>query len=131
MATLINALVAGGQRVAIDTGRADIAVIFIPNLIKVDLSTDIIRFAGNGPNDPRNPDDAGFSRLSIFGNDVLDIAVIALTSDLRAPNNLKVNPLGFTDVDGVTGNELGFNKVFPYGQRRRTGATSSFRDDRE
>ncbi len=161
LATLINALVAGGQTVAIDKNRADIAAIFIPDLIKVDLSTDPIRLAGNGANDPKNPDDAGFSRLSIFGgdiqesraaghpfrlpsqvlglpagkfyvpggwpngrrfgDDVVDIAVIALTSDLRDPNNLKVNPLNFTNVDGVTANELGFSKVFPYESTPQNG----------
>ncbi len=146
---------------AIDKNRADIAAIFIPDLIKVDLSTDPIRLAGNGANDPKNPDDAGFSRLSIFGgdiqesraaghpfrlpsqllglpagkfyvpggwpngrrfgDDVVDIAVIALTSDLRDPNNLKVNPLNFTNVDGVTANELGFSKVFPYESTPQNG----------
>lgn len=161
LATLINALVAGGQTVAIDRNRADIAAIFIPDLIKVDLSTDPIRLAGNGATDGTNPDDAGFSRLGIFGgdvqesraaghpfrlpsqllglpagkfyvpggwpngrrfgDDVVDIAVIALTSDLRDPNNLKVNPLNFTDVDGVTSNEMGYNKVFPYESTPQNG----------
>lgn len=161
LATLINLLVAGGQTVAIDRNRADIAAIFIPDLIKVDLSTDPVRLAGNGPDDAANSDDAGFSRLSIFGgdvqesraaghpfrlpsqllglpagkffvpggwpngrrfgDDVVDIAVIALTSDLRDPNNLKVNPLGFTNVDGVTTNELGYNKVFPYESTPQNG----------
>jgi hypothetical protein len=154
LATLINLLVGGGQTLAINTNRVDIGAIFIPDLIKVDLSTDPVRLAGNGPGAATNPDDTGFSRLSIFGGDVLesraaghpfrlpsqllnlppgrffvpggwpngrrfgddvvDIAVIALTSDLRDPNNLRVNPLNLTNVDGVTGNELGFNKVFPY-----------------
>ncbi len=161
LATLINALVAGGQTVAIDRNRADIAAIFIPDLIKVDLSTDPIRLAGNGATSTSNPDDVGFSRLGIFGgdvqesraaghpfrlpsqllglpagkfyvpggwpngrrfgDDVVDIAVIALTSDLRDPNNLKVNPLNFTDVDGVTSNEMGYNKVFPYESTPQNG----------
>jgi Domain of unknown function (DUF4331) len=170
LATLINLLVAGGQTVAIDKNRFDIAAIFIPDLIKVDLSTDPVRLAGNGPNDPNNPDDQGFSRLSIFGGDVLesraaghpfrlpsqllglpagkffvpggwpngrrfgddpiDIAVIALTSDLRNPNNLIVNPLGFTDVDGVTGNDMGFNKVFPYEPTPQNGRRILFPQQR-
>src|SRR5262249_11876191 len=102
------------------TNRTDIAGIFIPDMIKVDLSTQPARLAGN-------PDDAGFHRLSIFGGDVLqsqiqpgfgngivpggwpngrrfgddvvDIAVIALASDLRtsppmifgAPNTASLN----------------------------------------
>lgn len=166
LATLINLLVAGGQTVAIDQGRTDIAAIYIPDLIKVDLSTNAVRFAGNGPNDAQNPDDPGFSRLSIFGgdvlesptaghpfrlpgnligadpnkfyvpggwpngrrfgDDVLDIAVIALTSDLRNPAALKVNPLGFTSVDGVDGNEMGFNKVFPYESTPQNGRNIIF-----
>src|SRR5262245_3741300 len=60
LATLINLLVAGGQTVAIDKNRTDIAAIFIPDLIKVDLSTDPVRLAGNSPSDPNNPDDSGF-----------------------------------------------------------------------
>ena len=45
--------------------------IFIPDLIKVDLSTDPCRLAGNGTQQGPNPDDPGFSRLSIFGGDTL------------------------------------------------------------
>ena len=41
--------------------------IYIPDMIKVDLSTAGVRLAGSGPGHPTNPDDAGFSRLSIFG----------------------------------------------------------------
>ena len=166
LATLINLLVAGGQTVAIDKGHADIAAIFTPDVIKVDLSTTTIRFAGNGPNDPNNPDDAGFSRLSIFGGDVLeskvgghpfrlpgnligadaskfyvpggwpngrrfgddvtDIAVIALTSDLRNPAALKINLLNFTDVDGVPSNDMGFSKTFPYESTPQNGRNVGF-----
>ncbi|MEM1249877.1 MAG: DUF4331 family protein [Acidobacteriota bacterium] len=125
------------------TDRTDIAGIFIPDLIKVDLSRDAARLAG-GANDPLNPDDEGFHRLGIFGGDVLiseiqdgfgdgavpggwpngrrfgddvvEIAVIALLSDLRpetinifgAPNTADLN------IDGVTTNEISFNKVMTY-----------------
>ena len=100
-------------------------------MIKVDLSTDGVRFAGSGLNHPTNPDDPGYSRLSIFGgdvltnaagatvpggwpngrrfgDDVLDIAVLAIISDpSRQP------PLIFP-IDGVDKNDIGFNKTFPY-----------------
>ena len=165
LATLINLIIGKGQQVALDKGRADIAAIYIPDLIKVDLSTDVVRFAGNGPNDATNPDDAGFSRLGIFGGDILesraaghpfrlasqnlglpagknfvpggwpngrrfgddvvDIAVIALLSDLRNPNNLKINTFG-GNIDGVTGNEMGFNKVFPYESTPQNGRNILF-----
>jgi hypothetical protein len=114
--------------------RSDIAGIFIPDLIKVDLSTGPARLAGS-------PDDAGFSRLSVFGgdaltssvqaglpgfpqgtipggwpngrrfgDDVVDIAVTALISDLRT-NPLQIaGPAG----DRVDGNDITYNKVFPY-----------------
>ena len=38
---------------AITTQRTDIAAIYIPDLIKVDLSTEGVRFAGSGPAHPR------------------------------------------------------------------------------
>jgi hypothetical protein len=114
--------------------RTDIAGIFIPDLIKVDLSSGPARLAGN-------PDDAGFSRLSVFGgdaltskvqpglpgfpqgtipggwpngrrfgDDVVDIAVTALISDLRT------NPLQIAGPasDRVDANDTTYNKVFPY-----------------
>ena len=123
-------------------GRTDISGIYIPDLIKVDLSTPRARLAGSGPSDPKNPDDPGFSRLSIFGpnggdvlkstiqdpfgnggfipggwpngrrfgDDVVDIAVSALISDLRGPLVIRVAD----GIDGVSANDIGYNKTFPY-----------------
>jgi hypothetical protein len=146
LARLINVLVFNAP-VAPETNRTDIAGIYIPDLVKVDLSTNKARFAGAGAGDPNNPDDAGFSRLSIFGGDVLksniqdpfknggfipggwpngrrfgddvvDIAVTALISDLRDPNNLIIRgPAG----DGVDRNDMGFHKVFPYESTPQNG----------
>jgi len=115
------------------TDRTDSAAIFIPDLIKVDLSTGPARLAGN-------PDDPGFNRLGIFGgdtlesevqegfgdgvvpggwpngrrfgDDVLDIAIIALASDLRVSPPM-INTLG-GNIDGVVTNDITFNKVMPY-----------------
>ena len=137
LAALINALVFNAN-VAPTTNRTDIAGIFIPDLIKVDLSTAPARLAGGGQSDPVNPDDAGFSRLSIFGGDVLtsqvqagfgggvvpggwpngrrfgddvvDIAVTALISDLRVSPPIIRGPAG----DNVDKNDIAYNKVFPY-----------------
>lgn len=140
LAKLINAIVFKGNGPAVETKRTDIAGIFIPDLIKVDLSTPAARLAGSGAGHPSNPDDAGFSRLSIFGGDVLqsqiqdpfangkfipggwpngrrfgddvvDIAVTALISDLRAlPLVIRVAD----GIDGVSKNDVGYNKTFPY-----------------
>ena len=137
LAGLINALVFGSN-VAPTTNRTDIAGIFIPDLIKVDLSTAAARLAGGGASHPTNPDDTGFSRLGIFGGDVLtssvqagfgngtvpggwpngrrfgddvvDIAVTALISDLRVSPPIIVGPAG----DNVNSNDIAYNKVFPY-----------------
>jgi hypothetical protein len=145
LAALINALVFGSN-VAPTTNRTDIAGIFIPDLIKVDLSTGPARLAGGGASHP-NPDDSGFSRLSIFGgdtlmslvqpgfggglvpggwpngrrfgDDVLDIAVTALASDLRVSPPKIVGPAG----DNVDKNDIAYNKVFPYAATPLNGRT--------
>lgn len=74
LAALINALVLKAN-VAPTTARADLSAIFIPDLLKVDLSTVAARKAGGGANNPTLADDAGFSRLGIFGGDVLESPV--------------------------------------------------------
>jgi hypothetical protein len=96
--------------------------IFIPDLIKVDLTTGPARLAGQ----------AGFHRLSVFGGDVLhstltggnvaggwpngrrfgddvvDIAIIALGGAGPGPDYSAVN------VDKVRHNDISYNQVFPY-----------------
>jgi hypothetical protein len=149
LARLINQIVFGGNGPAPETDRTDIAAIFIPDLIKVDLSTEGVRFAGGGPGHPTNPDDAGFSRLGIFGNDtlvsqiqpgfgggvvpggwpngrrfgddVVDIAVTALISDLRVSPPIIRGPAG----DGVDHNDMAYNKVFPYESTPQNGRNHS------
>ncbi|MEO6003739.1 MAG: DUF4331 domain-containing protein [Opitutus sp.] len=147
LAALINAIVFGGKKTAPETGRADLVGIFIPDLIKVDLSTDAARLKGG------NQDDAGYSRLSVFGgdaltskvqagfpgfppgtiaggwpngrrfgDDVIDIAVTAVISDLRT------NPLTIRSADGidnVSGNDAIYNKVFPYAATPHNGRNYS------
>ncbi|MGQ0657770.1 MAG: DUF4331 domain-containing protein [Chromatiales bacterium] len=150
LARLINLLVipGSGLNAAVETDRTDIAAIYIPDLIKVDLSTGAIRFAGNGISSGTNPDDPGFSRLSVFGGDVLtstvqpglpgfpagtipggwpngrrfgddvvDIAVTALISDLRGDPLIIQGPAG----DNVDFNDMAFNKVFPYESTPQNG----------
>ena len=137
LAHLINAIVFAGNGPAPETNRTDIAGIFIPDLIKVDLSTGPCRLAGGG-NSEANPDDAGYSRLGIFGGDVLtssiqtgfgggtlpggwpngrrfgddviDIAITALASDLRVSPPVINGPYG----DNVDTNDIAYSKVFPY-----------------
>jgi hypothetical protein len=141
LAVLINAIVFGGTKTALESGRTDLRGIFIPDLIKVDLSTDRARLAGGGMDHPTNPDDDGYHRLGIFkgdvltstvqtgffnngtvpggwpngrrfGDDVLDIAVSAILSDLRDPANPVV--VVADGIDNVNSNDIAYNKVFPY-----------------
>lgn len=120
---------------AITTARTDLAGIFIPDMIKVDLSTGPAALAGA-------PDDPDFNRLSVFGgdvlissiqdglgngvvpggwpngrrfgDDVLDIAVCAALSDLRDVANLSIACDSTVDVDAVPANDITYNKVMPY-----------------
>jgi hypothetical protein len=138
LAKLLNLIVFEPDIPGIETKRLDIASIYIPDVIKVDLSTQPARLAGGGPDHATNPDDKGFSRLSIFGgdtlistvqkgfgdgvvpggwpngrrfgDDVVDIAVTAAISDLRvSPPEIR-GPAG----DNVSANDIAYNKVFPY-----------------
>ena len=145
LAKLINAIVFNGNGPAPETNRTDIAGIYIPDLIKVDLSTGPCRLGGNGTSTGTNPNDPGFSRLSIFGNDtltstvqagfgggtvpggwpngrrfgddVVDIAVTALISDLRTSPPTIRGPAG----DNVDWNDMAYNKVFPYESTPQNG----------
>ena len=107
--------------------------IYIPDMIKVDLTTGPARLAG----------EAGFDRLGVFGgdvlkstaqdpfnnggfipggwpngrrfgDDVLDIALIALGAAGPADPNQPGFGFSGTDFDGVTENDITFNDVFPY-----------------
>lgn len=144
LASLINSVL---QIPTIQTERTDIASIYIPDLIKVDLSTGPARLAGGGSDHPMNPDDDGFSRLSIFGGDVListiqdgfgggrvpggwpngrrfgddvvDIALTAIISDLRVIPPMVPSVAG----DNVDSNDIAYNKVFPYAATPLNGRT--------
>lgn len=134
LARLLNAIVFRGNPIpGIETNRTDLAGIFIPDLIKVDLSTDAARLAGGGPSHATNPDDPGFSKNSVFGgdtlwsplqqtqvaggwpngrrfgDDVVDIGVSAIISDLRTDP-----PVIRTAGDNVDGNDIAYSKVMPY-----------------
>lgn len=130
-----------GDPVDLQTSRTDLAGIFIPDLIRVDLSTEPTHLAGA----------QGFHRLGIFGgdtltsklqegfgngtvpggwpngrrfgDDVLGIAVIAILSDLRTspPTIFKGFVPSTFNVGGVTHNDITYNMVFPYAATPHNG----------
>jgi len=141
LAALLNALVFAPNPIpGIQANRTDLRGIFIPDLIKCDLSTAPVRLAGGGAGHPTNPDDAGFSRLSVFGgdtihsplqnmmvaggwpngrrfgDDVYDIGVSAVISDLRTNP-----PVIRTAGDNVNGNDVAYSKVMPYAATPNNG----------
>ncbi|HEY3856032.1 MAG TPA: DUF4331 domain-containing protein [Verrucomicrobiae bacterium] len=128
---------------AIENNRTDIAYIYIPDLIKVDLSTGPARLQGGGA------DDAGYSSLSVFGGDtlnsklsggaisggwpngrrygdnVVDIALKALfdsTNILSAGFGIFTTP---NASDNVPTNDMVYNKVFPYESTPHNGRNHS------
>ncbi len=131
--------------------RTDLVGIFIPDVIRVDLSTAAARLAG-GSNSGAVADDAGFHRLGIFGgdtltstvqagfgggtlpggwpngrrfgDDVVDIAVIAVLSDLRT-SPPQIFGDATANIDRVTSNDVGYNKVFPYAPTPQNGRNHS------
>jgi len=143
LASLLNAIHGTS---ALTANRTDIAGIYIPDLIKVDLSTGPAALAGD-------IDDANFHRLGVFGgdvltssvqpgfgggavpggwpngrrfgDDVLDIAVCAALSDLRDPANLQIACDGSVDVDSVLANDITYNKVMPYAATPLNGRNHS------
>jgi hypothetical protein len=149
LGALINTLVFNGGGGFPTTNRTDLVGIFIPDLIRVDLSTAPARLAGGGPAHATTPDDAGYSRLGIFGGDVLtsqvqpgfgngtvpggwpngrrfgddviDIAVTALVNDLR-PDTFSLTFVA-DGIDSVSKNDAVYNKVFPYAGTPFNGRT--------
>lgn len=150
LAALLNALVVPGTGLnpAQESGRDDLVAIYIPDLIKVDLSTGPARLAGGGADHPTNPDDDGFSSLGVFGGDVLtssvqdglpgfpqgtipggwpngrrfgdDVIDIAVTAVLSTLPPLALVVQGPAG-DGVNQNDMVYNKVFPYESTPQNG----------
>ena len=131
LGALINTLLLGGTHPEIATNRNDLVSIFIPDIIKVDLSTPAARLTGTGGDDPAT----GFKRLSVFGGDTLvngngqtvaggwpngrrfgdDVVDIAVNAIL-APAGIFL-PV----VDGVSANDQTYNRVFPYESTPQNG----------
>lgn len=109
------------------SGRADLRGIFIPDVLRVDTTTDPVPVPG----------EAGFSRLSVYGLDVVnspnglresgwpngrrngeDVVDIALTTVASGPTFGLPNANNFPVVnvvgDNVPSNDMPYHTVFPY-----------------
>lgn len=116
VATLIN--VVFGTAFA-TTGRADLAAVYIPDVIRVDTRTGPVPVAGQ----------SAFSRLSFIGGDTVsgtgfsaaggwpngrrvgdDVVDIALTAVASGPSYSAITVVG----DNVSANDQVYHQVFPY-----------------
>ncbi len=115
------------------TGRGDLALVFIPDVCRVDTTTGPVRVAGS----------TGFSRFGFAGGDVVtngagrtissgwpngrrvgdDVVDIALTAVASGPSYDPVTVLG----DNVPSNDQTYNLVFPYLGTPHAGTTTTQR----
>ncbi len=128
---LFNEIYNGGtNNPNIETNRTDIAGIFIPDVIKVDLSTGPALLQGGGTNDP------GYSSLSVFGGDTLTSKVTGAAVAGGWPNGRRygdnVVDIALKAVLNIAGasqnvlsNDVIYNKVFPYESTPQNGRNHS------
>ncbi len=112
VAFLINAVLFGtnGSGPLATTGRADLAAIFLPDVLRVATNTGPVPLPGQ----------AGFNRLSLIGGDTLgwpngrrigdDVVDIALSAVASGPAYTTITVVG----DNVPANDQVYNQVFPY-----------------
>jgi len=113
------------------TGRADLAAVYIPDVIRVNTSTLATKAAG----------DPGFHRLSFIGGDTIDngagqqipagwpngrrfgddVVDIALTAVASGPAFSTITVVG----DNVAANDQLYHRVFPYGGTPHAGPRHS------
>lgn len=109
---LINVVLFGtnGSGPLATTGRADLAAIFLPDVLRVDTTTAPVPLPGQ----------LGFNRLSLIGGDTLgwpngrrigdDVVDIALSAIASGPSFTTITVVG----DNVPANDQVYNQVFPY-----------------
>ena len=112
------------------TGRADLGLVFIPEVLRVDTTTPAVTLSGQ----------AGFSRFGFAGGDTTtasngkikssgwpngrrlgdDVADIALTAIASGPTYSTVTVVG----DNVAANDQLYNQVFPYSGTPASGTNN-------
>ena len=123
VAVLINAVFGTNFQT---TNRSDLAAIYIPDVLRVNTTTDPVRLAGS----------AGFSRLGFIGADTTtggvsggwpngrrlgdDVVDIALTAIASGPSYSAITVVG----DNICANDQVYNAVFPYSATPHAGPTN-------
>jgi len=122
VASLIN-FVFGTSLVT--TGRSDLVAVYIPDVLRVNTTTDPVRLAGQ----------PGFSRLGFIGGDTTngvsggwpngrrlgdDVVDIALTAIASGPSYSTITLVG----DNIAANDQVYNQVFPYSATPHAGPTN-------
>ena len=107
-------------------GRADLQAIYIPDVLRVNTTTNPVRLAG----------EAGFSRLSLLGGDATggvpggwpngrrlgdDVVDIALSAIASGPTFAAITIVG----DNVPSNDQLYHRVFPYSATPHAGPRHS------
>lgn len=121
VALLINAVFSTSF---VTTGRTDLQAVYIPDVLRVDTTTDPVPLAGQ----------VDFSRLGFIGADTTsgknsgwpngrrpgdDVVDIALTAVASGPSYSPVTVVG----DNVAANDQVYNQVFPYSATPHAGPT--------
>ena len=121
LAKLINIVVFGGDEVLPESGRSDLVSIYIPDVIRVNTSTDPVPLAGQADfnrlsvfgGDTTNDVPSGWPNGRRFGDDVIDIALTAVAAGA-------VPVLG----DNINANDQVYHQVFPYSATPHAGPTN-------
>jgi hypothetical protein len=128
VAVLINAVFGTSFQT---TGRVDLQAVYIPDLIRVNTTTEPVRVAG----------ESGFSRLSFIGGDTVadengnqipsgwpngrrfgdDVVDIALTAVASGPSFSTITVVG----DNAACNDQLYNRTFPYAGTPHAGPRNS------
>jgi len=106
------------------TGRADLAAVYIPDVLRVDLTTGPVPLIGQGGNrlsglagDTTGGKWSGWPNGRRLGDDVVDIALTAVAS---GPAFSSIFLLG----DNVNSNDQTYNFVFPYAATPNSGTNN-------
>lgn len=127
LATLINTVFGTSL---VESGRSDLALVYLPDVIRVDTTTDPVRLPGQsgfnrfgfaGGDTVQAADgrlmSGGWPNGRRFGDDVIDIALTALAS---GPSYTTIVPVG----DNTAANDQLYHQVFPYAGTPHAGPTN-------